>query len=144
MTWFRSLTALLLVSSLTLSAAADPASLVAWAKGRVQSGLLQKLKAQDGERSKFSRGAQPPRERRARVVSADLSRDAKGRGFLLYEVDVRYGDTWETQLRGCVYEKTGNLFVSVGEEYRPVAFLFGEDVAAVPGVCEAQPPANES
>ncbi len=140
----RSFTVFALVGSLSLSATADPTSLVAWAKGRVQSGLIRKLEAQDGERSKFSRGAQPPRERRARIVSSELSRDAKGRGFLLYEVDVLYGDTWETQLRGCVYEKTGNLFVAVGEEHRPVAFLFGEDVAAAPGVCESAPPANRS
>lgn len=144
MTWFRSLTAVAFATSLSLSAAADPSSLVAWAKGRVDSGLIKKLKAQDGERSKFSRGAQPPRERRARVVSTELSRDQKGRGFLLYEVDVLYGDTWETQLRGCVYEKTGNIFVSVGEEHRPAAFLFGEDVAAVPGACEVARPNDQS
>lgn len=144
MIWSRSFTVFALVGLLSLSATADPASLVAWAKGRVQSGLLQKLKAQDGERSKFSRGAQPPRERRARIVSSEPSRDAKGRGFLLYEVDARYGDTWETQLRGCVYEKSGNIFVVVGAEHRPVAFLFGEDVAAVPGVCESASPAGRS
>lgn len=144
MIWSRSFTAALLATSLSLSAAAAPTSLVAWAKGRLQSGLLQKLKAQDGERSKFSRGAQPPRERRARVVSAELSRDQKGRGFMLYEVDVRYGDSWETQLRGCVYEKTGSIYVNIGDEHRPAAFLFGEDVAAVPGACEAAPPAGQS
>jgi hypothetical protein len=40
---------------------------------------------------------------------------------------------------GCAYRGSGNLYVKVGDGYRPAAFLLGKNVQAVPGACEAAP-----
>jgi hypothetical protein len=39
-----------------------------------------------------------------------------------------------------VYQGSANIFVKIGDEYRPAAFLLGKEVDAVPGVCEASQP----
>jgi len=67
--------------------------------------------------------------------------DKRGREFLSFAIDIRYGGDWrENDAVGCVYRHTGDLFVKVGDEYRPAAYLLGKDVAPVPGVCEVAPP----
>ena len=43
---------------------------------------------------------------------------------------------------GCAYRESGELFVKIGDEYRPVASLLGKRVKPVPGVCEPAPDAR--
>ncbi len=89
--------------------------------------------------SRFSRARPAPHERRARVVQPTPSRDARGRPFLTFAVDIRFGNAdWrENDIVGCVYQGSGDIFVKRGDEYRPVAFLFGKNAEPVPGVCAA-------
>ncbi len=131
--------------SVSASASASASSLEAWAKARIQANLLQPLAKKEESRSRFSRAAPPPTERRVRVLASALSQDAKGRGFLPYAIDARYGDDeWSETYVGCIYDKTGLLFVAVGDEHRPAAFLLGKKADAVPGACQVALPADRS
>jgi hypothetical protein len=105
----------------------------------VEEGLVKPLA--DSESSRFSRGRPPPRERRVRVLQTTATPDNDGRPFLRFAVDVRFGSEWhDNDIVGCAYTKTGSLFVKKGDAYRPAAFLLGQNVAPVPGVCEAARP----
>jgi hypothetical protein len=102
---------------------------------------VKQLAAKNARRSKFSRAEPIPVERRARVTQAATSVDKRGREFLTFALDVRHGEQWrENDVVGCVYRHTGDLFVKVGDGYRPAAYLLGRDVGPVAGVCEAAPP----
>jgi len=76
-----------------------------------------------------------------RITSSTLNSDKSGRAFLPFAIDVRFGSDWsENDIVGCVYTPKGDIFVKRGDSYRPSAFLLGENVAPVAGVCEAAPP----
>jgi hypothetical protein len=108
----------------------------------VDAGLVKPLAQHEKAGSRFSRSRPPPRERRVRVIQATVSQDKRGRAFVAFAIDVRFGpDPWrENDIVGCVYRASGELFVKSGEAYRPAAFLFGKNVEPVPGVCEAASP----
>jgi hypothetical protein len=119
-------------------ASADEPSLADWAQRRVDEGLVKPLSKSEG--SRFSRSRPPPRERRVRVTQSAVSVDKRGRPFLSFAIDVRFGTEWhENDIVGCVYRGNGELFVKSGDAYRPAAFLLGKNVQPVPGVCEAAP-----
>jgi len=129
-----------LAVSLVPSQAFSEESLVQWAQRRVDEGIIKRLAEKNARRSKFSRSMPVPVERRARVTQTATSVDKRGREFLTFAVDIRYGQQWrENDVVGCVYRPTGDLFVKVGDEYRPAAYLLGRDVGPVAGVCEAAP-----
>ncbi len=125
-------------------ASADEPSIKEWAYRRVQDGLLSPLVEKENERSKFSRVRQVSRERRLLIVTSALSNDTKGRGFVRFETEARFGDDWQSELSGCVYRQSGSIFVRRGDEYRPAAYLLGKNVPAVPGVCEVAPSRDRS
>ncbi len=73
-----------------------------------------------------------------RVTQAAPSRDAQGREFMPFAVDVRFGDDWhQDDIVGCAYRASGNLFVKVGEAYFPAGLLLGKEAEPVAGVCQA-------
>ena len=123
---------------------ADGPPVKQWAHERVNEGLVKPLAQHESERSRFSRAAMPPRERRLRILQTSVSRDKQGREFVRYEVDARFGDEWHSELAGCVYTKSGNILVQRGEEYRPADFLLGKNVKAVPGACESAPSSDRA
>ncbi len=117
-------------------ASADEPTLVAWAEHRVQEGILRPLSELEGHR--FSRARPAPRERRVRVLQTTATRDAAGRPFVPFAVDVRFGADWhEGDIVGCAYTGTGNVYVKRGDEYRPASFLVGKNDGPVSGVCQA-------
>jgi len=135
-----SVVVLVLVPSL---AWADEPSVSAWAEKTVRDGLIKPL-AQRAKRS-FSRETPPPHDSRVRVLSTTAITDKSGRDYVPFAIDDRYGGEWnQNTIEGCVYRKTGYLFVKIGEEYRPSSFLFGKNVGPVKGVCEAAPPPAKS
>lgn len=110
---------------------------LAWARRRVEEGLLKPLAQREGS-GRFSRERPAPRERRVRLTQDRLSADKQGRAFVGFAVDVRFGNAWsENDLVGCVYRKSGELYVKRGDAYRPAAFLLGKNVAAAAGACVA-------
>ena len=122
---------------------ADEPSLAERAQRRVEAGLVKPL-AQQESPSRFSRARPAPRQRRVRVTETTASVDKKGRAFVPFAIDVRFGGSeWrENDIVGCVYTVNGDLFVKKGDSYRPAAFLLGKNVEPVAGVCEAAPPAR--
>lgn len=74
------------------------------------------------------------------MLKDTLSTDKAGRHFLPFAVDVRFGADWKEDLVGCVYQGSGDLFVRVGDDYRPVAFLFGKKADPRPDVCREAAP----
>jgi hypothetical protein len=136
--WF----AFVLLSAPSLAWADEP-SAAAWTQHRVNEALVKPLAKRESSGSRFSRGRPPPHERRVRVTQTTVSVDKDGREFVPFVIDIRYGSSqWETDIVGCAYRKTGDLFVKTGDAYRPAGFLLGKDVQAVAGVCEAAPSAR--
>ena len=74
-----------------------------------------------------------------RVPQTTLSRDAQGREFMPFAVDVRYGKgQWQTDdTVGCAYRMSGNLFVKIGNAFYPAALLLGKQVDPVASVCQS-------
>lgn len=129
----------LVLSLIPSLAMAEP--VVQWAKQRVEQGLIQPLTQMEQKRSKFSRARIAPPQRRVRILQTAYSVDEKGHKFIPFAVDAGYGGEWQNDdITGCVYQGSADLFVKIGDEYRPAAFLLGKEVDAVPGVCEGAPP----
>jgi hypothetical protein len=128
--------ALLSIPSL---APADEPTVAERAQARVETGLVKPLA--ERENTRFSRARPAPRERRVRITSSIVITDKSGRPFLPFAIDVRFGSEWrENDMVGCVYTPNHGIFVKRGEAYRPAAFLLGENLEPVAGVCEAAPP----
>ena len=137
----RSLVCTAVALALVPSLAWAEESLAQWAQRRVDEGIVRPLAEKSAQRSKFSRAARAPIERRARITRTSPLVDKRGREFLPFAIDVRFGSDWrEDQTLGCVYRHSGELFVKNADEYRPAAYLLGKNVGPVAGVCEAAPP----
>ncbi len=127
-----SVLALLLVPS--SASADDPPAVVV--QRHVEKQLLEPLAQKEKERSRFSRARMPPQERRVRVTQAAVIRDASGRGYMTFAVDVRRGTEWQAnEVVGCGYIQTGALFVKRGDAYHPAELLLGKDVEVASSVC---------
>jgi hypothetical protein len=129
------------VLSVIPSLASADESLVGWARGCVERGIVNPLSEREHRTSIFSRARPAPRERRIRVLQATAIKDKSGRGFVPFAVDIRFtGGDWETDdIVGCVYAGKGDLYVKRGDGYRPAEFLFGKNADVVAGACEAAP-----
>lgn len=128
------------VLSLPGLARADDSSLTTWARRRVEEGLVKPLAKLETPK-RFSRERPSPHERRVRVTQTTASVDKRGKEFVPFALDVRYGPEWrENDVLGCVYRGSGELFVKNGDTYRPAAFLLGKNLQPVPGACEVAPP----
>ncbi len=126
----------MLALSLVPSLASADETVAAAVQHRVDEGLLKPLAAKEAERSRFSRARLPPSQRRVRVTQTTPTLDAKGREYLSFAVDVRFGPEWrENDIVGCAYPKTGALFVKRGDAYRPAEILLGKDADVTPQVC---------
>ena len=111
---------------------ADPAAV---AVATVVSAVLTPLAHRDERRSKFSRAALPPSQRRARATGSP-QRDATGLAFVPVTVEARYGlmpdDRWRMEVTGCVYVATQEVFIKRGGQHRPAAFLLGKRTPPAP------------
>ena len=121
-------------------ASADEPSLVDWAQRRVEDGLVKPLA--QVETISFARVRPAPHERRVRITATTATPDKSGHPFVSFAVDVRFGAAeWRANDQvGCVYKGSGDLFVKVGNAYRPAAFLLGKNLAPVAGACEPAAP----
>ncbi len=126
---------LLALSFVPSRASADDPSPVERARRQVEVGLLEPLAARESKR-RFSRERPPPHERRVRVTDSALVRDAHGREFLPFAVDIRYAADWQANdIVGCAYPENGKLFVKRGDAYFPAALMLGKETEPVAGVC---------
>lgn len=101
----------------------------------MKTAVLKPLSAQEDKRSRYSRAAMPPSERRVRVIEAKLL-DKNGRAFTTFAIDKRYGfeadEAWiENEWVGCAYLDSKDVFLKRGDEYRPASFLLGKRTEAI-------------
>jgi hypothetical protein len=122
---------------------ADDSALVTRARQRVEQVLVKPLANAEGRH--FSRERPPPRERRVRIQESAKAIDKSGHEFVPFAIDGRFasGQWSENDVVGCVYGASGDVFVKIGDSYRPAAFLLGKNVQPVPSVCQSgSPPAR--
>ena len=113
----------------------------------IQDKLLAPLAASERARSRYSRAAPPAAERRMRLLDAEPVTDAKGNAFFGFAVDARHGlrrgpgTRWqENAITGCVYPRSGVVYVRYGDAYRAAGVLLGRKTApAASHVCRAVP-----
>jgi hypothetical protein len=106
--------------------ASDPADA---ARTTVEKTLTQPLGQREAMHSRFSRAAIPARTRTVRVVDASARRDLRGAEFFAFSIDERRG--WQgvvsrDALTGCVYPKSGEVFVKRGDAHYPAGLLLGQ------------------
>ena len=129
---------MLAISFVPRLVSADEPSPSEWAQRRVEAAIVKPLADRPSKR--FSRSRPPPHERRVRITQTALSRDAQGREFMPFAIDVRFGADWQQDdVVGCAYRASGNLFIKRGDAYFPAALLLGKAVDPVAGVCQPAP-----
>ncbi|MEO8878636.1 MAG: hypothetical protein ABI461_23805 [Polyangiaceae bacterium] len=109
----------------------------------IEADFVKPLTAHDQNTSRFSRMRMPPQERRVRMTQTATSIDGSKRAFLTFAIDGKFsGGEWqENQITGCVYTEKGDMFVKIGDGFRPASFLLGAAGDPVAGACQAAPKA---
>jgi hypothetical protein len=116
--------------------ASDPAAL---AKTTVEKALTQPLADREGRGSRFSRISPAALRRTVRIVDPSAHRDARRSEFFAFSIDEQHG--WQPVLSkdvftGCVYPKSGEVFVKRGDAHYPAGLLLGKtSKKAEPQVC---------
>ena len=139
-----SIAILLISSAATLQAAeqqnaaekVEKSPTIIAAEKAIQANLLLPLKNTEKDLSPFSRRAIPPKERRIRTLALETSNDNQGSAFVPFAVDDLFGtfnidgkatSEWsKNAITGCVYPKTGEVFIARGKEFYPAALLLGK------------------
>lgn len=128
-----------LFSSLCTSAFAEPPNAKAETKtdpivALVTKAYVKPIQAREAKRSRYSRVAMPPAERRVKVV--DTKTDATGAAFTTFVVEERYAidpeSQWSEAQTGCAYPSTGAVFVKLGDKLRAAEFFLGKKPADPP------------
>jgi hypothetical protein len=114
------------------------------ASALVKKRLIQPLAQAQQKRSRFSRSAPVPTERRVRVLDTTAQTDVHGKHFVRFAVDerLRWDDDseWEMDaILGCAYLDQKEVFVKRGEDYVPASNTLGKDGKARSDVCRAAP-----
>jgi hypothetical protein len=106
--------------------ASDPADS---AKTTVEKALTHPLAHREATQSRFSRVAIPARTRTVRIVDSSAHRDSRGWEFFAFSIDEERGRQHvlsKDALTGCVYPKSGEVFVKRGDSHYPAALLLGK------------------
>jgi hypothetical protein len=120
---------------------ADEPSLAARMQQHIETDFVKPLVAHENDTSRFSRMRRPPQEHRVRMTQTTTSKDQAGRAFLSFAIDGKFegGDWSQNDITGCVYPEKGDMFVKIGDTYRPASFYLGGAADPVAGVCVAVP-----
>jgi hypothetical protein len=116
----------MLCTSVALAEPPADAKLEQAASALVNKQIVQKLKAAEAKRSKFSRAGAPPKARRVRVLDTVAQTDARGKQFVRFAIDAHYrgadDDEWEEDVFvGCAYVDQKTVFVKLDEDYLPAS-----------------------
>jgi hypothetical protein len=102
----------------------------------VTKAYVKPMQAREAQRSRYSRVAMPPAERRVKVV--DTQTDASGVAFTNFVVEQRFAfdpdAKWTKAETGCAYASTGAVFLKVGEKLRAAEFFLGKKPADPPAI----------
>jgi hypothetical protein len=104
----------------------------------VKTALLKPLAQRESERSRFSRVAMPPAARHVRVLGGGPEKDPRGRTFVRFAVDQKWGTRWvRNAMVGCAYPDEGAVFIQRGESVQSAAQYLGQDGPATTTECTA-------
>jgi hypothetical protein len=108
----------------------------------VNKQLVTPLNKAQSKRSRFSRAAPVPVQRRVRVLDTVALTDTSGREFVRFAIDERRSfdeqAAWdEDSVIGCAYVHEREVFVQHGRAYRAANSLLGKDAKERAGVCRA-------
>lgn len=141
----------LLASMLFVSAAlAEPpargAEATDDAAALVKDQLVVPLQKVEKKRSRFSRAAPVPVQRRVRVMDGELT-DSRGRAFVRFAIDERRSwddeGSWQrARVVGCAYPHDDEVYVRQGDAYVSAQSLLGKARAASADVCRPTPAAS--
>lgn len=143
----RMLTVLVLAASNLASAAPEPQAARSespTAVALVEEQLVRPLVAKEAGRSKFSRARPPAAAHRVRVIDPAPQRDSRGKAFVRFAVDERFGwfadddeAQWsKDQITGCAYLDSREVLVQRGSAFHPAASKLGKKTKAAPaGAC---------
>jgi hypothetical protein len=112
------------------------------ASALVKKRLLQPLAKAQAKRSRFSRSAPVPAQRRVRVLDTTAQADVHGKHFVRFAVDERWDEesAWEKDVfLGCAYLDQQEVFVKQSEDYVPASSALGKGGRARANVCRAAP-----
>jgi len=129
-------------SALAEPPALPPTKIQESASALVQKQLLTPLMRVQAKLERYSRAARAPAQRRVRVLDTVGHADIRGKTFVRFAVDVRYGrskgDSWkEAAILGCAYLGESQVFVQRGDHYLPAASMLGNRSKPQPDVCRA-------
>lgn len=121
------------------TAAPAPTEVQVSARAVLEKELLTPLAVKERKHSRLSRSRLPPLARRARIVDSAAHTDARGEAFVAFAVDDQHGyvafddgpseASWRKDvIVGCVYPERGEVFVRIGNDYRPGSLLLGKSV----------------
>ncbi|MDL1870896.1 hypothetical protein FBR05_01670 [Deltaproteobacteria bacterium PRO3] len=114
------------------------------AQALVEAELVAPLQKKEAKRPLLSRAPKPPSARRVRILDKARHTDAKGQGFLSFEVDETRSflreeerevpeEAWrQAAIIGCVYPDSGKVLVKLGETYYPASVLWGNQAEKAP------------
>jgi hypothetical protein len=113
----------------------------------VQDQLLKPLHRVQSKRSRFSRVASMPLERRVRVLDAGVYIDTRGKSFVRFAIDTRdarddHGAWDNDSFFGCAYPDDQKVFVQSGDDFLPAASMLGGSQTPRPFVCRVAPVAQ--
>jgi hypothetical protein len=110
----------------------------------VQERFVRLLAAEYSARPRFTRARLPPQAMRVRMLDSAARSDAEGGAYIRFAIDECHGanaigkghgdecDWHRDRLTGCVYMKSGDVFVRRGDEMLPAALVLGVQVSAAP------------
>jgi hypothetical protein len=115
------------------------------AEALVEQKVVAPLAKAEAKRSRFSRAAPVPVQRRVRMLDTVAVTDARGQAFVRFAVDVRrFGldeDAWQSDtIVGCAYPQQRKVFVEREGAYYPASSLLDGEGREQPGACR---PADE-
>lgn len=113
-------------------------------KQLVDKKLVKPLKRVESKRSRFSRAAVVPVQRRVRVLDTAPKTDKNGKRFVRFAIDERRfrrkSANWaKGRVVGCAYLEGKDVFVQRGEGFVPARRLLGKKGKAPAGVCQTAP-----
>lgn len=108
----------------------------------VDKQLVAPLKKAESRRSRFSRAAPTPVQRRVRVLDSVALTDSRGQEFVRFAIDVRRGwndkGQWQhDSVVGCAYLKAAEVYVQHGAAYLHARSMLGKDRKEHAAVCRA-------
>jgi hypothetical protein len=135
---------ILFLSMLLVSRIASATPSAPDVESMVKTSFLTPLAKREAVRSRYSRVAVPPAQRRVQISEAP-AKDADGKSFVAFTIDERrYGKWTKGALSGCAYTDSGAIYVKRGDKLRSADAYLGKSTDKAPASACIAANADES